>query len=249
MIKQYRIKLKPDNESALSSLSGYYLYGMLTELLDPEYASLLHDNSISPISQYIQINSTDNAVDWIVNLFNSEAAAQISPILEGNSNFIINSCNCSLRVKDLSMTILPSDEALVERAQALPDLSKPTLEFISPTSFKSYGEYLIFPSVEHIIRNLVNRWNSYSQSYLIKDEDAILALIQGIKIAGYRLQSSYFKMKGTKIPGFRGEVRLSTRLSIPLAELLKILLYFSEYSGIGIKTSLGMGAARYKIIS
>ena len=81
MIKQYRIKLKPDNESALSSLSCYYLYGMLTELLDPEYASLLHDNSISPISQYIQINSTDNAVDWIVNLFNSEAAAQISPIL------------------------------------------------------------------------------------------------------------------------------------------------------------------------
>jgi len=246
MIKQYKIKLKPDNAAALSAVSGYYLYGMMTELLDPDYAGFLHENSISPLSQYIKVNTGDNSLEWVVNLLGKEAADQISPILENNSSFNITSCNCQLAVQGLSITVIPSDVVLIERARCLQNVSKPTMEFISPTSFKSYGDYLIFPSVEHIIRNLVNRWNSYSHSFPINDEDAVLALIQGIKIAGYRLQSSYYRMKGTKIPGFKGEVRLSTRFSVPIAELFKILLYFSEFSGVGIKTSLGMGATKYK---
>jgi len=247
MIKQYRISLKADNNSALSAISSYYMYGMLTELLEPDYASFLHENSFSPISQYIRINPAAGSAEWTINLLGSEAINQISPVLESNSYFYITGCNCQLTVQDLSICLLPSDEALIGCARKLPDIAKPTMEFISPTSFKSYGEYLIFPSVEHIIRNLVNRWNSYSQSYVINDEDAVVALIQGIKIAGYRLQSSHFRLKGASIPGFKGEVRFSTRLSIPIAELFKILLFFSEYSGVGIKTSLGMGATKYKI--
>lgn len=247
MIKQYKIRLKPDNAAALSAISGYYMYGMLTELLEPDYASFLHENIFSPISQYIRIDHAGGLVEWTINLLGSEAINQVSSVLESSSHFCITGCSCQLTVQDLSINLLPSDEALIERARALPDITKPTMEFISPTSFKSYGEYLIFPSVEHIIRSLVNRWNSYSQSYVINDEDAVVALIQGIKIAGYRLQSSYFRLKGTSIPGFKGEIRFSTRLSIPIAELYKILLFFSEYSGVGIKTSLGMGAAKYKI--
>lgn len=247
MIKQFRIRLKPVNVATLSAISSYYMYGMLTELLEPDYVTFLHENSFSPISQYIRINPADNSAEWTVNLLGREAINQVSAVLENNNCFNITGCNCQLAIEDLSITLLPSDEALIERARTLPDIAKPTMEFISPTSFKSYGEYLIFPSVEHIIRNLVNRWNSYSQSYLINDDDAVVALIQGIKIAGYRLHSSYFRLKGASIPGFKGEVRFSTRLSIPIAELFKILLYFSEYSGVGIKTSLGMGATKYKI--
>ena len=247
MIKQYKIKLMPENEDILSVLSGYYLYGILTNLIEPNYVAILHNNGFSPISQYMQTDRNGNSIDWIVNLLNREAADQISPILESHSYYHVNSCNCTLMVKDVTMSVIPSDHILIERARSLPDVAKPTLEFISSTSFKSNGEYLLFPSVEHIIRNLVNRWNNYSLSYIINDEDAILALLRSIKIAGYRLHSCYYRMKGTKIPGFIGEVRLSTKMSLPIAELFKILLCFSEYSGIGIKTSLGMGATKIRI--
>ena len=247
MIKQYRLKLKAENETVLTAISGYNMYGVLTELIASDYATILHENGINPISQYIQPNLNDKSIDWVVNLLSKEAANQVAPVLENNNCYQINSCNCKLTVKDISITVIPSVEALLERARALPDVAKPSLDFISSTSFKSNGDYLLFPSVEHIIRNLVNRWNSYSQLYPIDDEDAITSLIQSIKIAGYRLQSSYYRLKGTKIPGFKGEVRFSTRMSVPIAELFKILLYFSEYSGIGIKTSLGMGATKIKI--
>lgn len=246
MIKQYKIRLIPDRTEAISELTGYYLYGVLTELLDPDYIAILHSNSLSPISQYIQADFTDNTVVWTINLFNKNASDQISPIVENIDKFHINSCNCELTVSDLSMSVIQSDEALINRARMLSDITKPNIEFITSTSFKSNGDYMLFPSVEHIVRNLVNRWNSYSASYTINDEDAILALIQSVKIAGYRLQSSYYQMKGIKIPGFKGEVRFSTKMSVPITELFKILLYFSEYSGIGIKTSLGMGAAKIR---
>jgi len=186
---------------------------------------------------------------WKVNIteisYEYNAARQrLTVYFEGQKTYCINNGNFQLKVLDLNMTFIPSDEMLLEHAKSIQDITKPTMEFLTPTSFKSNNEYLLFPSVEHIIRNLINRWNNYSTCFIIDDEDAILSLIQSTRIAGYRLQSSYFRMKGTQIPGFRGEVRFSTKLSIPIGELYKIILYFAQFSGVGIKTSLGMGATK-----
>ena len=48
-------------------------------------------------------------------------------------------------------------------------------------------------------------------------------------------------MKGTVIPGFQGYIDITPKLSVPLMEIFKLLMIFSNYSGVGIKTSLGMG--------
>ena len=58
------------------------------------------------------------------------------------------------------------------------------------------------------------------------------------------MSSAYFRLKGAAIPAFRGKLYLSTKLSQPMYTLLQTLLQFSEYSGIGIKTALGMGGVR-----
>ena len=244
MIKQYRIKIKPENEDIIPKLSSYYFYGLLMELIDGEYANQLHNNGINPINQYIQMDIPNNSLLWTINLLGKDAISQLTPVIEGQKTYCINNGNFQLKVLDLNMTFIPSDEMLLEHAKSIQDITKPTMEFLTPTSFKSNNEYLLFPSVEHIIRNLINRWNNYSTCFIIDDEDAILSLIQSTRIAGYRLQSSYFRMKGTQIPGFRGDVRFSTKLSIPIGELYKIILYFAQFSGVGIKTSLGMGATK-----
>ena len=69
-------------------------------------------------------------------------------------------------------------------------------------------------------------------------------LLEGIRICDYNLHTTRYLLKDNRIPGFIGSLRIDTHLSAPLLEIWKILISFSEYSGIGIKTALGMGGVK-----
>lgn len=247
MIKQYKITLTSEEINAIiPKLSSYNFYGLLTELAEPKFVELLHNNGFNPISQYILRQKEKDSIMWVVNLLGKLACEQFSSMLEGSNSFFLKSCNSNLNVKDINITIIPSDDVILHRASEITDISRPKMEFLTASSFKVDNQYKMFPSVELIIKNLVRRWNNFSDLYLIEDEDVVNALIHSVKILGYNLQSNYFSMKGTKIPAFSGEVRFGTKLSIPIAELFKLLFLFSEYSGVGIKTALGMGAVKMR---
>lgn len=55
------------------------------------------------------------------------------------------------------------------------------------------------------------------------------------------LNSHGYRLKGHFIPGLCGELTIENRAEGFHRQLLNALLLFSEFSGIGIKTSLGMG--------
>ena len=67
-------------------------------------------------------------------------------------------------------------------------------------------------------------------------------LEEQIWIRDYRLRGARYAMKGQRILGFCGTIWVQNRLPVPLLEIWKILLLFANYAGIGVKTSLGMGA-------
>jgi CRISPR-associated endoribonuclease Cas6 len=244
MIKQYRLTLFSEKDGIGLFESGYQFYGMLLQLVNPDYAEMIHQDGISPINQYVIRGKDAHTITWTINLLGDQACEQIAPIIEKADDFMLHKNNSKLTIKEMNVTVIPNDNTLLAKAHEFIDCQKPCLNFLTPTSFKKDGVYQIFPSVENIILNLVHRWNSYSEAFLFDDMDAINSLIDGIKIAGYDLHSSYYKMKGIQIPAFQGELRFTKRLSIPIAELFNLLLLFSEYSGVGIKTSLGMGAVR-----
>ena len=77
--------------------------------------------------------------------------------------------------------------------------------------------------------------------YPLNDEDAFQVLLSGVHIVDYQLRTSRVSLKGVKIPGFVGSCILDAKLPLPLLELWNTLLLFADYSGIGIKTGLGMG--------
>ena len=246
MIKQYRLKLLPENGEIPLPISGYSFYGLLTEMAGTDVSEKLHTNGINPVSQYILINKEEKTIEWVINLLEKSVTERLSPIIESSERFSLKSCNTVLDVKTVNSVIVPSEEFLINKARGRGSTIKPAIEFLTPTSFKSNNSYQLFPSVEFILRNLIRRWNAVSEKYVIDDEDAINILLQNIKIVGYNLYSSYFYMKNIGIPAFKGEIRLEAKLSVPLMELFKLLMVFSEYSGVGIKTSLGMGAVKVR---
>jgi CRISPR-associated endoribonuclease Cas6 len=51
-------------------------------------------------------------------------------------------------------------------------------------------------------------------------------------------------MEGVKIPSFVGKITFRMHGAQTMTNLAQMLFRFGEYSGIGIKTALGMGAVK-----
>ena len=102
------------------------------------------------------------------------------------------------------------------------------------------------PSVRLILQNLLMHYDAlYGDSGEI-DEETLQYMEQNVKILSYRLHSQYFShVSGTrKIPAFMGSLTLSCQGPQPIVGLVRMLLNFGEYAGIGIKTAMGMGGMK-----
>jgi CRISPR-associated endoribonuclease Cas6 len=118
------------------------------------------------------------------------------------------------------------------------------LDFTSPTSFKkTEGYYYAKPNVELIFMSLFNRWNAFATEKL---PDALCETItKRICIVDYAITQdvlSFARGKKGTIPGFSGTVRIIlNEPSASLRKMINALAGFAKYSGVGVKTTVGMG--------
>jgi CRISPR-associated endoribonuclease Cas6 len=117
-----------------------------------------------------------------------------------------------------------------------------TLNFQTPTAFASQGSSLPLPVPALMFRSWLERWNHFSPIYLGGDE-LINYLSQAIKIKRHRLQTSSFQLHRGYITGFTGSVilQLPFRVESLLANVVNLLVNYSDFSSTGIKIRLGMG--------
>ncbi|NLB78464.1 MAG: CRISPR system precrRNA processing endoribonuclease RAMP protein Cas6 [Clostridiaceae bacterium] len=130
-----------------------------------------------------------------------------------------------------------------------PYATKIRITHITPCSFKSNEQYTIFPSPHLIIKSAVQKWNLYPEKYSVNDEEAIEQLIENTRIQSYNLRSTRYHVKGAVIPSFIGDTTITVRGPEPLLQLINLLMMFLEFSGLGMKTSLGMGGCKIERIS
>ena len=119
-----------------------------------------------------------------------------------------------------------------------------TLYFQTATSFKSAGGYIFYPSIKHIFQSLINKHNEFNIDTEINGENLLEELEQHIEIIQYNLRSIFFYIEHIKIPAFIGNIKIKIRGAQPIVNLVNFLLAYSEFSGVGIKCGMGMGACR-----
>jgi CRISPR-associated endoribonuclease Cas6 len=95
-----------------------------------------------------------------------------------------------------------------------------------------------------IIQSLHSRFSAFSQEFSLGDQEIMQQLAGHMRIIRYSLHSANFHLKGARITGYKGRINLNIFGPDQVARLIGMLLAFSEYSGVGIKTSLGMGGCR-----
>ena len=119
------------------------------------------------------------------------------------------------------------------------------LSFKTPTSFKRDGKYVIYPDLSLIYGSLMRKFSAASEEFNMYDEDTLEELVTQSEIVRYRLQTIPFPLEKTNITGFIGNICIHIKGPETMARYVRMLAKFGEFSGVGIKTGMGMGAMKY----
>ncbi len=245
MLTTLETEFKQDETIKLNLNTGSLMHGVLMENIDRDYGEYLHQNGMHPYSQFIYWDKDRQSYIWRVSTLNSEAKYQIIDKIQNLDKIYLKHRDITLEVKSSKVVkeILYKElanEYFLQNSQQ----KKITIKFITPATFKTQGEYVIFPSINLIYKNLLTRWNSYSKDISLEDEETENHLINYTKMIGYKLRSTKYQMEGVKINAFMGEVCYMIKGPLTLVSIANLLYRYSEFSGIGAKTSIGMGGVK-----
>lgn len=109
------------------------------------------------------------------------------------------------------------------------------LNFLSPTSFKQSRGIQPFPLPELVFGSLLRRWNAFAPEEL----NFPAVEWEGL-VSAYELKTHALKMEGGSEIGTQGWVRYRFP-NLEQAKLATTLAHFAFFSGVGRKTSMGMG--------
>lgn len=243
MLAELRMELEADQPEF-----GYYqssnMQGILMEQIDSDYAAHLHGQGLKPYSQHLLIGEKK---EWIIKTCTREAYQRIiDPLLDQQfSQFVIEKKNIKVKIKERQLKTVSKEELLAEFYSDT-DGHYLNLEFLTPVSFKSHGRYIIIPDTRYIFQSLMNKYSAASDKVDMYDEETLEQLANSSSIIQYRLKSAFFPVEGVKIPSFKGGMCIKVSGTDTMARYARLLVRFGEYSGVGIKTAMGMGALKLR---
>ena len=237
-----RLEMKLEKADGISYQMSSAFHGALMELFPKEYGEKLHLSKLHPYTQHLEFREGDWY--WIVIALNEETADQIiGKVLMPLSEITIKKHHLCLKIQDKMYKELSDRELAFSfyQEQSSPFIS---IHFITPTTFKQNGKYLNYPDIRCIYTNLMNKYDASNTEESMKDEETLEQLVESTSIFRYDLKSIWFSLESVKIPAFIGKVTFRLRGSQTMINFANLLFRFSTYSGIGVKTALGMGAVR-----
>lgn len=240
MLASLKMELVLPAEIRIDYPKSSIFQGIIMENIDSDYADFLHINKYHPYSQHIE--HVSGKTYWVINSLNDEAYEKIITKLNDNLDEIYikkNDIKLSIGEKNL---IKLSDKSLIERFYSEESSKYICMEFITPTAFKSNGRYVNMPDTRLIFQSLMHKYSESNEEISMFDMDTLDTIANNSFITQYKLHSTYFPLEGIKIPAFKGGIIIKMRGNATMAKYASMLAEYGKYSGVGVKTSIGMGA-------
>lgn len=239
----YRSLILELDDDSIDYRKSSNLQGVLFENISTEYAEILHEQNLHPYSQYLE--KTSDKILWHINTLDDEAGCQIIDTLKKDefSSFVIKKTNQKINIISKTEHSVNQSDLMKEfydnESQRYLDL-----RILTPTSFKQQGRYVIYPDLRLIFQSLMNKFSAVLPDVQMSDEETLEQLVNSSQITRYNLRSCTFPMEGVKIPSFMGRITIKCNGSGTMSNFIRLLLRFGEFSGIGVKTGMGMGAIK-----
>ncbi|MDO4921633.1 MAG: CRISPR system precrRNA processing endoribonuclease RAMP protein Cas6 [Phascolarctobacterium sp.] len=230
--------------------TGSLLHGVLMERVDKAFAALMHEQQLRPYSQYLYFDKQNNTLLWRLASLSEQAKQELLNVaFEMPANIYLKHKNIDVQVLGKEWLPAVDYDSLAEKyfAQDFPE-KYIELKILSSCSFKSNGEYVIFPQNNLLFGSLIRKWNCFADNNKLDEQGLAFDLSQQAFVAGYRLSLQTFALEGIRIPAFRGTYTLGLKNNLMVNRIIAMLCAYAEYSGIGIKTALGMGGVQVRML-
>ncbi len=123
--------------------------------------------------------------------------------------------------------------------------SSATFEFLSPTAFRQLDHLYLFPEPATIFRGLLSRWNALAPVSL--PDTLVQAARDKIYVTRFNLRTVPVGMAKLTAVGFLGECTFDlSACSTEEKREFSALARFAFYSGVGLKTAMGLGQCLVK---
>lgn len=234
MLDQLDLYLTGADVSNLYSDLAVKLHGFIMSQLPSKYVAWLHRQTLNPFSLFAFDGGEGKGFVMRLSSLNVEAL-RILDAMQVVKEIKI----CGLE-KPLVVERTHRAAALaIQRVhRALPE-GRYTLHILTPAAYKTKGNYCNWPDFAKLYKTAINKLNRFE--HLALNEEQLEALFDRAGGERYRFQSCEYLLSGKKIPALTGHVELALEGDDEEMRLLRLLLGYATYSGIGIKTSLGMG--------
>ena len=241
-MEQLIITCQKNSEEYVDRKLAVYFYGWLVGKLDPEMIDRFHETGVNPLSIYVDEDRknvrfhlgllNDEVIEQVRLIFNDENMTTISLESSSQKSFeIIKKESRELTAKELSKRFY------VDEAEGWHNV-----RIVTPMAFKSHGEYRFLPDVRLFLQSLMKKYTYLDEGTEKIDKDLLDELCRHVQISGFRIHSQRYFIHHAYVTGFCGNFILKCSGSQTLKNYLKILLAVGEFTGAGVKTSLGMGA-------
>ncbi len=230
----YSVPCLKDNISAL----GVKLHGAVMGLIPSGFADELHKNSVQPFSMYcLYDEKSEKAIVRVYAL--SDKARIINNALSDTDEIKIY--GISSPIKKINSVSREID--INEEADKIKD--KVRLNILTPAIYRSGGRSFCTPELTRFFRSTAEKFTLFTGE---GDTDYLCGLISKIHLTDYSLSGKSYNISGNIYNGMTGFVDIPITKKDADKEFFKKLLVFSQYSGIGAKTAMGMGGVKIEII-
>jgi len=257
-VSKFRIGLKVLKNIKIKKQVNYFLYSGLFSLLKKgcsDFADSLKKSVVKPFSlslfkggyeyerdfivfngsrYYFEVSCIGKEVSKLFYAMLSEAVIEKKRINLGGAEFVFSS-------------IEPAGSKKRNTKYGFKEISRGKVaerimfRFVSPTAFRRGKRNLLFPEAYNVFNSVYRKWRAFGG----REMKGItkLDLNNYIYVNRYKLNTVTFDVKNTIVTGFIGECGyiFSNEADKSFIKNLTLLADFSNYTGVGIKTALGMG--------
>lgn len=242
MLVKHQLTCQVEEDTTPNLNWGSILHGVLMGSLSENLKEEFHTENVRPFSQYV-IPAQDQSFIWHIGIV-GPLTQEISQILDKMNEFRIEHKKLTVKIND-RITESTTEKDLCEKYLASKsNCNRWELQFLTPSTHKSQGKYVLYPQVDLIFQSLMNHYTPFAETITVDDTEVLKHIIDNSMITNYNLRSHRFFVEENKILSYTGKIQITSFGPEPLLRYITLLLSLAEYTGIGIKTALGMGGCR-----
>lgn len=218
--------------SGLYSDIGVKIHGAAMGAIKRSYAEFLHCKEYHPFSIFTV--PADERIIIRVSALNDEAHC----VIEGfrrMETLTIYGLSEPIRIAEYSTAPPISAAAVGELITG----DECRMAFVSPAMFKSGGKICCFPEPQRYFYSVICKYNMFESDELSYEE--FCAAFADGETGDYQLSRSKYNVSGNVFFGMTGYIDYRFPRDSRSRELLKRVLAYAAYCGVGGKTGMGMG--------